>query len=550
MKSEAGTLSRFLFYYFLFLFISIILLAVTNTIYPSTTQVPIIRYSLIGILMYSFFIIIEYRDHVEHSALTALLDITFFGKIISIHRAKNYDKPNLDIEVRDVFLFGLIISVVVVTVFSLYALFMLPSTLIPGYSSTPIPSLEIFQDDPWLIITTNLVFLSEVLIGSIFLYSVAFGTIVFDGALIGPAIVSAIGQGNYSAFFPHGILELLGTATAAGTGLLIFYAVATLLTIEDSGDTTYSRQEKFVALSIILLVILSVYAFVLAWPIEYTILISVLGGSSLPVNWFASVYLLDALIIIDYALVFNWIFRERFVSLVKVVFLLLYPGILLFTLTAGSSSFGTAFVFWSTFLLFIASLFLPVREICSKVYDKFRSRKVRFNLEKLLDEGFDFQRTIGRSMKPAIESGEILLTYRNMDGLNLHVGDIVSYRPSMKYSTFLGSKTVSHRVVELSEERMVTKGDNNSRTDSTASLGDVDQLIVGKLVHDTTSSAFKFVSLTNNAKLREAGEKLVSSYCDNDLIEYLVPLSRKNIFAVLALSLILSAMAPAIVLLI
>lgn len=548
MKSEAGTLSRFLFYFYLFWFISIILIAVTNDIWPSLTQIAVFRYSLIVILMYSQFIILEYTNHSGHSPLLALLDITFIGRIIAIHRTKDYDRPDLDVEVRDVFLYGITLSIIVVSVFSLYSFFALSTTLIPGLPSTPLPSFTAYQDNSWLIIENNLAFLSQILLGSIFLYGIAFGSMLFNGAILGPVIVVAIGQGYYSFVFPHGLLEILGTATGAGTGLLIFYAVATLLTAENPGDARYSRQERFMASSIILLVSLSVYAFILAWPIEYTILISVVKGPLLPVNWFASVYLFDALIIIDYVLVFYWVIRERFFSLVKVLYFLLFPGILLFTLTAGFSSFGTAFGFWDILFFFTVGLFLPLREIFSKAYDRLRSRKVGYKLKSMLNEGFDFQRTVGWSMKPEIESGEVLLTYENMDGLVLNIGDIVSYHPGMKYNGLLGSKYVSHRIVELSEKKMVTKGDNNSGPDPAASPGDVDHLIVGKIVHEPNSSVFKFMSLTNNANLREAGEKLVSSYYDKELLEYLTPPSR-SLRIILALSLLLSALVPAIVLL-
>lgn len=58
------------------------------------------------------------------------------------------------------------------------------------------------------------------------------------------------------------------------------------------------------------------------------------------------------------------------------------------------------------------------------------------------------------SMEPALKVGSIVIAERLGDAASLRVGDIVTYKnPAVPF-------TITHRIIEVTEEGFVTKGDN------------------------------------------------------------------------------------------
>ena len=63
------------------------------------------------------------------------------------------------------------------------------------------------------------------------------------------------------------------------------------------------------------------------------------------------------------------------------------------------------------------------------------------------------------SMEPALPVGSIVIAERVRDAAALRVGDIVTYKnPAVPF-------TITHRIVEIREEGVVTKGDNLEEAD-------------------------------------------------------------------------------------
>ncbi len=532
---------------------AIIIIAIGNILYPSIIGIALLRYTLIGLFMYVSFLFVEYPGKKSRSFLASVLDITFFGRVIAILRRKDYVKPKVQEEMRSLFLYGLVFSIVIVVILSLYSFFALnvqtstPPILVNSItlSNTTIIDPALVTNNPTFIIKHNLIFVAEILIGSLFLYGPAFGALLFNSAVLGPAIVVALEHGVENLLFPHLVLELLGTSIAAGTGLLIFYSVCNLFAVKGTDDPRYKRFERFMQYSIVLLAILAAFAFILAWSVEYAILQSMSTGPSLPTKWFASVYLSDAILVLLYGLVVYSIFWEKFFSPVKVGFYLALPSALFFILSGGKSSFLT--YEWLIFAYAAASMFIAIREILLKSFGKILSRKVASKLKELEECGFGFLFTLGKSMKPTIESGDLLLTYSKIDGLPLQVGDIVSYRPSMKYSSLIGSQYVAHRIVALTDRVIITRGDNLRRSDPPTSLENVDYLVVGKLSRDASSNAFKYTQLTNHSDIAKEGERLVSKICDVDFLKSLV-ISRRANMVILSSSLFVAFLVTYLVL--
>ena len=84
---------------------------------------------------------------------------------------------------------------------------------------------------------------------------------------------------------------------------------------------------------------------------------------------------------------------------------------------------------------------------------------------------------ISGSMEPVIMTGSLCFTdQRDRD---IRCGDIIAYR--------LGDMTVTHRVVDITDEGYITKGDNNDDRDN---MPVTDEQIVGKNICSIRNAGF------------------------------------------------------------
>jgi len=72
----------------------------------------------------------------------------------------------------------------------------------------------------------------------------------------------------------------------------------------------------------------------------------------------------------------------------------------------------------------------------------------------------DTRRVDGTSMLPTLEGGD-LVVIQNVPISQIHVGDIIVYNGLCS----AGGESVVHRVVNITAQGLITKGDNNARTD-------------------------------------------------------------------------------------
>lgn len=73
--------------------------------------------------------------------------------------------------------------------------------------------------------------------------------------------------------------------------------------------------------------------------------------------------------------------------------------------------------------------------------------------------GHQFYYVMTGSMEPTIKTGGVVVVYEN-DFSEISVGDVIAFR-----SKAMSDQTALHRVVELTEEGAITKGDNNQNID-------------------------------------------------------------------------------------
>jgi signal peptidase len=72
----------------------------------------------------------------------------------------------------------------------------------------------------------------------------------------------------------------------------------------------------------------------------------------------------------------------------------------------------------------------------------------------------DTRRVDGTSMLPTLEGGD-LVVIQSVPISQIHVGDIIVYNGLCS----AGGESVVHRVVDITPQGLITKGDNNARTD-------------------------------------------------------------------------------------
>jgi signal peptidase I len=77
----------------------------------------------------------------------------------------------------------------------------------------------------------------------------------------------------------------------------------------------------------------------------------------------------------------------------------------------------------------------------------------------------DTRRVDGFSMLPTLEGGDLVVIQGTPFG-DLHVGDIIVYNRLCSS----GGESVIHRVVAIGSSGLVTKGDNNPRTDQASGI--------------------------------------------------------------------------------
>lgn len=92
----------------------------------------------------------------------------------------------------------------------------------------------------------------------------------------------------------------------------------------------------------------------------------------------------------------------------------------------------------------------------------------------------DTRRVDGTSMLPTLEGGD-LVVIQNIPISSIHVGDIIVYNGLCSTSGL----SVVHRVVAITSSGLITKGDNNNRSDQSSNIAFApitQQCLEGKVV--------------------------------------------------------------------
>ncbi|MGP6294580.1 S26 family signal peptidase [Caldiplasma sukawensis] len=386
---------------------------------------------------------------------------------------------------------------------------------------------------PSLIIIHNSVFLAEILIGSFFLLLPTLGAILSDSLITTPILLYLITTGHYNSILPQLLLELIGTSLATGSAFLIFYTFFTSM-ITRNRTYDFIRTMLYSKKVILFGIILSIYAFIVAWPIESELVLLPNINSQ---NWFHAIYLFDVIVIIIYtAFLYDILVRKVF-PLQKLILPSFWAGIFLFIVLAGGGKYEQTLTFELLLLAFF-SLLYPTFELAKSIAIHKNSKRFD-NLQ--IGTSFAIHKIIGKSMFPTLYSGDYLITYLTDDKFLFKVGDIITYEPLLAYSPISDSRYVSHRIIELRKDNIVTKGDNLKKADPPIKPF----RIIGVAVASLDTKTFVFSSLTEREELleivKEAERTVVQGKANLNNIEGNI---KKSYFYMILFSILISLVLP------
>lgn len=484
-------------------FIAIFIVLLTTDIlrlFPLIVNSAAIRYSIMGGVMFSLFtsfnaissLINKKKTPLFNMIINSLIDMTLVVPILLFIRNKRI--PARSLSPNTTFIIGISYFFLIFIGSFIFAeiVYHIPSLLniLAGSGQIPFKNTSRSQY-PTLIIIHNSVFLAEILIGSFFLLLPTLGAILLDNLITAPILLYLITTGHYNSILPQLLLELIGTSLATGSAFLIFYTFFTSMTTR---NRTYDfiRTMLYSKKVILFGIILSTYAFILAWLIESEL---VLFPNINSPDWFHGIYLFDVIVIIIYAAFLYDIIVRKVFPLQKIILPSLWAGIFLFVVLAGGGKYEKTLTFELLLLGFI-SLIYPTLGL-AKSLAIHKNEKSSANL--LIGKSFTIHKTMGKSMYPTLSSGDYIITYLINDEFQFKQGDIVTYEPSLVYAPMLESRYVTHRIIELREDSLVTKGDNLKKADPPIKPF----RIIGVAIASLDAESLVFSSLTEREDLLE-----------------------------------------------
>ena len=481
-ESQISDLTVFLAKYFAIIFFVLTIIDVLR-VYPLTLKSPLFRYSAIGFSMYSlFFLSYSCNSLIKRKtlmlkkiALDSAFDVTFIIPIILIIRNRRTSGKLLWAD--SVFLLGGALFLVIFLSFSIFSelVYSIPVLLnsIAGTSGFVVPDSGV-SSYPLLIITHNMIFLSEIFLGSFFFLLPTFGAVLFDALVTGSITVYLIRVGQENIILPQLLLELLGTCIATATSFTIFHTFFISMS-KKIRNSEYLQMQSYSVKLIIFGLALSIFAFLLAWPIE-SALFSAKGFNTL---WYRTVYLFDVITIAIYIGFLYDILKIKVFPLQQIIIPSLSSGTILFVALGG----GPAIIENSIpllMLLGIASLLYPLLELRKLLAGNKTLRRLNASLKE-----FDcfIVSSQGRSMYPTITGRDYVLCLKANEEIKLSPGDIITYEFPLYYSPLSYGRFITHRIIDLNEIEIRTRGDNLQKSDPPIKYYRVHGIAIAKCDH-------------------------------------------------------------------
>ena len=186
----------------------------------------------------------------------------------------------------------------------------------------------------------------------------------------------------------------------------------------------------------------------------------------------------------------------------------LSSGIILFVALAGGPTAIESSILFLMVLGF-TSLLYPLLELRKAIIGDKPLKRLNAVLK-----GFDcfIVSSQGRSMYPSITGKDYVLCLKVSGEFKLGTGDIITYEFPLYYSPLSYGRFVTHRIVEINEIEMRTRGDNLQKLDPPIKYYKVHGIAIAKCDH----SLKIFEPLTRRQELTPILARLESSIRENE----------------------------------
>lgn len=464
---------------FLVVFFSIFfLIYVLEVILSENGVSDYIRFTIEIIAFYAGLFLAYVKRKERHILINTILRLTFIGGIILSARSKvDADERDTRVLLMSLFLPALMFSAYTI-IFLLGKFFSINLIPVPEYTKAlPYPSISLSPESlSELIIFTNISLVAILIFGSFLLLTASFLSLLLNSALLTSLMIYSSPSTTFDLIFPNGLLEIAGIFISTQVGILFLYYL--LASLRKNIDSKARIHLRFILNSALYLTCIILLLFLLAWGVEFFNITGYTSGSHTfaPILTYRFIVASDMILIIGIAYIVLLMVREKYVNLMRYSFFLIFPSILIAITFPSLKSHDSLPIY--SIILMILSIFYLLSDI-SREYQKWHFRFDNLNLVK---SGVGLMASSGRSMSPTLTDGDLLMVRKISEDVEVRVGDIVVFTPRITQAGLTMERYIAHRVVEIGDSRIVTKGDAHSFRDPWTPIENLSGKVIGKVL--------------------------------------------------------------------
>ena len=492
------------------------------------------------IVFYIGMFLAYYKRNEPHILINTIARITFIGGIIIAARSKG----NPEEHDAGVLVLGFVLPLLM---FSVYSIIFLVGKFtsfalvpIPHYTKTFLyPQISHSPESlAKMIIFTNISLVAILIFGSFLLLTGSFLTLLSNSALLTSLLIYSRPSEVFYLILPNGLLEIAGIFISTQVGLLLLYYL--VVSLRKNIDLKARKRLGFIMNSAVYLLFVVLILFLLAWGVEFFNIIGYTQSHTFaPILTYRIIIASDLILIAGIIYIVFLMIREKYVNIMRFSFFLIFPSIMI-ALTYPSLKSHHSLPIYSVVFIFFSSFYL-----LSDIFTEYKKRRSSIGDQKLVKYGLKVMLASGRSMFPTIEGGDILIVRDTSEGTKLKEGDIVVFTPRVTQTGLTLERYIAHRLIEIGDSRIITKGDAHSSQDPWTPIVNVSGKVIGKVSIRKNQEEPIFEPLSENEDDVNIFNEIIGSEEFRKIILSLKNPAKKNIFLrvsiVTAISILLSA---------
>ena len=496
----------------------------------------------IGVLVFYIGMFLAYFKRNEpHILINTIARITFIGGIIIAARSKG------DLDEHDARV--LVVSLALpLLMFSVYSILFFVDKLtsfnlipVPNYTKNILfPPISLSPERlAELIIFTNISLVAILIFGSFLLLTASFLSLLLNSSLLSSLLIYSNPSEIFYLILPNGLLEITGIIISTQVGILfLYYLIASL---RKNIDLKARRHLRFIMNSAVYLLFVVLIMFLLAWGVEfYNITGYTQFHAMAPILTYRVILGSDLIIITGIIYIILLMLKERYVNLLRFSFFLIFPSIIIVMALLSLKSHHILPIY--VVVLMFYSLFY----LLSDIFKECQRRQIYFDNPELVKNGVKIMQSSGRSMFPTLEDGDILIVLDFSEDMGIKEGDIVVFTPRISQAGLTTKRFIAHRLVEMEDSKIITKGDAHSFRDPWTPIENVSGKVIGKVSKGKTEDEPIFEPLSENNNDIELTKKIFESkelhkILNLEIRKYSVKKVSFRVLVVTAISILLSA---------